>query len=408
MISDRDVHALSLSDLVSLLHVVCTELQRRLVGPPDPPVFEPPSTSNTSTLRQPLCGYRCQFCDCPCTKGSDGHRHHKCYLHRHNRWNGVFRVTSIYRGFFGWFWTGIRWTCAAFFDSGFAGEIVAQFGAKHWPKNAPWERSLEYNFSQETVWFSWCTWNPLDAFGSSYTSACGSFRETYKNPKKVHVADHWRQVVANTDAASWKEVREAKMDVALERWFDIVAQTPEVHETVKQLYLVAGLSEQLRTLRDILSGKAPSTLTKRANAMLRYIEKLTEARIAVPGDEALLYNYFCELRDAGVPLSRLRALAESIGFTEFVLGIDGLCQRLFSKRCWGASRRTGETMTRQSGPFTVRRLACLHKVVHDDTELFWAHSLRSDDDPFIYSKGKVLSWTKLNSFLCVTWKFRRI
>ena len=229
-----------------------------------------------------------------------------------------------------------------------------------------------------------------------------------KIPKKVHVADHWRQVVANTDAASWKEVQEAKMDVALERWFDIVAQTPEVHETVKQLYLVAGFSEQLRTLRDILSGKAPSTLTKRANAMLRYIEKLTEARIAVPGDEALLYNYFCELRDAGVPLSRLRALAESIGFTEFVLGIDGLCQRLFSKRCWGASRRTGETMTRQSGPFTVRRLACLHKVVHDDTELFWAHSLRSDDDPFIYSKGKILSWTKLNSFLCVTWKFRRI
>ena len=192
-----------------------------------------------------------------------------------------------------------------------------------------------------------------------------------KIPKKVHVADHWRQVVANTDAASWKEDQEAKMDVALKRWFDIIAQFPEVHETVKQLYLAASLSEQLRTLRDILSGKAPSALTKRANALLRYIEKLREARIAVPGDEALLYNYFCELRDAGVPLSRLRALVESIGFTEFVLGIDGLCQRLLPKRCLGASRRTGETVTRQSGPFTVRRLACLHKVVHDDTELFW-------------------------------------
>ena len=187
----------------------------------------------------------------------------------------------------------------------------------------------------------------------------------------MHVADHWRQVVANTDPVSWKEDQEAKMDVSLKRWFDIISQFPDVHETVKQLYLVAGLPEQLRMLRDILAGKAPSTLTKRANAMIRYIEKLREARIAVPGDEAFLYNYFCELREAGVPLSRLRALVESIRFTEFVFGIDGLCQKLLSKRCLGASRRTGETVTKQSDPFTVKQLTCLHKVVHDDTEMFW-------------------------------------
>jgi hypothetical protein len=108
--------------------------------------------------------------------------------------------------------------------------------------------------------------------------------------KRVHVAEHWKQVVVNTDAVSWKEDQEAKMDVALKRWFDIISQFPEIHETVKQLYLVAGLAEQLRMLRDILSGKAPATLTKRANAMLRYIEKLREARVAVPGAEPFLYT----------------------------------------------------------------------------------------------------------------------
>ena len=46
------------------------------------------------------------------------------------------------------------------------------------------------------------------------------------------------------------------MDVALKRWFDIISQFPEIHETVKQLHLLAGLAEQLRMLRDILSGKA--------------------------------------------------------------------------------------------------------------------------------------------------------
>ena len=189
--------------------------------------------------------------------------------------------------------------------------------------------------------------------------------------KTVHVADHWRQVVANTEAVAWKEDQEAKMEVSLKRWFDIISQFPDVHETVKQLHLVAGLPEQLRMLRDILAGKALSTLNKRANAMITYIEKLRQARIAVPGDEASLYNYFCELREAGVPLSGLRALVESIRFTGFIFGIDGLRQKLLSKRCLGASRRTGETVTKQSDPFTVQQLACLHKVVHDDAALFW-------------------------------------
>ena len=52
------------------------------------------------------------------------------------------------------------------------------------------------------------------------------------------------------------------MDVALKRRFDIISQFSEIHETVKQLHLLAGLAEQLRMLRDILSGKAPATLNQ--------------------------------------------------------------------------------------------------------------------------------------------------
>ena len=191
-------------------------------------------------------------------------------------------------------------------------------------------------------------------------------REQLGKPTKVArrflVADHWRQIVANTDAVSWKEDQEAKMDVALKRWFDIISQFSEIHETVKQLHLLAGLAEQLRMLRDILSGKAPATLIKRANSVLKYIEKLREAKIQVPGDEAFLYAYFCDLRNSGVALSRLRSIVEAIRFTEFVFGIDGLSQKLLSKRCIGASRRVGETVLKQSDPFTVEQLAVLSSV----------------------------------------------
>jgi len=112
-------------------------------------------------------------------------------------------------------------------------------------------------------------------------------------------------------------------------------------------------------LRDILSGKTPATLIKRATSMLKH---LREAKIQVPGDEAFLYASFCDLRNSGVALSRLRSIVEAIRFTEFVFGIDGLSQKLLSKRCIGASRRVGETVLKQSDPFTVEQLAVLSSV----------------------------------------------
>ena len=96
--------------------------------------------------------------------------------------------------------------------------------------------------------------------------------------------------------------------------------------------------------------------------MLKFIEKLREAEIQVPGDEAFLHASFCDLRNSGVALSRLRSMVEAIRFTEFVFGIDGLSQKLLSKRCIGASRRVGETVLKQSDPFTVEQLAVLSSV----------------------------------------------
>ena len=183
-------------------------------------------------------------------------------------------------------------------------------------------------------------------------------------------------------------VQEAKMDVALKRWFDIISQFPAIHETVKPLHLLAGLAEQLRMLRDILSGKAPATLIKRANSMLKYIEKLREAKVQVPGDEPFLYAYFCDLRNSGVALSRLRSIVEAIRFTEFVFGIEGLSQKLLSKRCIGASRRVGETVLKQSDPFTVGQLAILHGVLHDSTALFGDRLVRGAALVAVYTRSR--------------------
>eukprot|EP00435_Cladocopium_sp_Y103_P059829 s231_g21.t1 len=182
---------------------------------------------------------------------------------------------------------------------------------------------------------------------------------------------HWRQFVSCTDAASWRESQEAKLDTALKRWFDIILQFPRAHATVKQLYDAATLPEQLRILRDVMSGRAPATLIKKANAMLRYLERLRKAKQSAPGTEETLYAYFCQLREASVPLSRLRATIEAIRFTEHIFGIDGLVKLLVSKRCLGASRVIGETVHRQADPFSVEQLAKLHETLHDVHSPFW-------------------------------------
>ena len=264
-------------------------------------------------------------------------------------------------------------------------------------------RHLEPNNDLRMPWKRWI-WGSIfcnKQFGSPEQSANQwkrlippSIQQLYlpdrpvKPLKRSQVAEHWRQVVSNTDSVSWREDQEAKMDFALKRWFDIISHFPDIHETVKQLYLVPGLPEQFHMLRDILADKAPETLTKRANAMLRYIEKLRVAKVAVPGDEAFLCNYFCEMRAAGCPLSRLRSLVESIRFTEFVFGIDGLSQKLLSRRCLGASRRSGETVVRQSDLLTVTQLACLHEVLLDDKALFWDRLVSGSTLMAVYTRSR--------------------
>ena len=79
---------------------------------------------------------------------------------------------------------------------------------------------------------------------------------------------------------------------------------------------------------------------------------------------------------------------ESIRFTEFVFGIEGLSQKLLSRRCLGASRRSGETVVRQSDPLTVSQLSCLHQVLHDDQALFWDRLVSGSTLMAVYTRSR--------------------
>ena len=79
----RFIRDLSIEDLLALAAAILSELGSRLrVNTPSSGV--PVQDTRIPLLRPGHCGYICAFCDNPCSRGEEGHRHHKCRAHR--RW----------------------------------------------------------------------------------------------------------------------------------------------------------------------------------------------------------------------------------------------------------------------------------------------------------------------------------
>ena len=195
-------------------------------------------------------------------------------------------------------------------------------------------------------------WN--DIFGPSSRSSCISMptlvrpavvalsgvsslpTPVEKRRRFAEVPQTWHQVVVVTDAASWQETSDAKMDTALKRWFDVVILFPTSFQLVAQLAELTSVAEQLRVMRDVLGAKSPLTLLKRVNSVIRYTKFLQARGITAPGSESDFYAFLNEERDAGAPQSRLAAVVESIRFLEHVLGFLGN-NRLAIQKMFGSS-----------------------------------------------------------------------
>ena len=181
-----------------------------------------------------------------------------------------------------------------------------------------------------------------------------------KKTRTVCNKGHWMQVVRNIDELSWREELDAKRDTAIKRWFDLFACFPASFQVAAQLRELGSIDEQLRMIRDVLSGKSPQTMVKRANSLLRFTQFLRSKQVEFPGSEALLYEMFCEMRAGGAPSSRLQGVVEAIRFTHYTFCINGLVDTLLSARCLGAARKLDHGVKKQASPFTVKQLVGLH------------------------------------------------
>ena len=87
-LANQRVQQWSLHQIVLALFTLLTELRQRLVpgvqGDVEQPVVHPAPAA--PALQVPFrCGFQCAIhgCENPCTRGDEGHRHHKCRRHRH-------------------------------------------------------------------------------------------------------------------------------------------------------------------------------------------------------------------------------------------------------------------------------------------------------------------------------------
>ena len=82
-------------------------------------------------------------------------------------------------------------------------------------------------------------------------SSIGPVTAPVEKRRKFAEAPHRKLGTKLTNAASWRETSDAKMDAALKRWSDVVIHFTASFQLVAQLAELTSVAEQLRVLKDV-------------------------------------------------------------------------------------------------------------------------------------------------------------
>ena len=176
--------------------------------------------------------------------------------------------------------------------------------------------------------------------------------------------------VKSTDDQSWQEKRDAMLQKALKHWLVLISSWSDSVEFVACLKGCDSTNAQLIMLGDVFRGKAPSTLTKRANSMKTLCQMLSLFGQTFPCSEHVLYGVLCELRKQGAPPSRGKGILEAVAFTRYTLGVLECDALLQGRRCWGAATSDEPLQRCQASPLTVLELQKLHRILEGGDDVW--------------------------------------
>ena len=180
----------------------------------------------------------------------------------------------------------------------------------------------------------------------------------------------FKNCVKSADDISWQEQREAHLQRALKHWLVLVMDWQDSVDFVQCVAGCDSVNSQLIMLGDVFRGKAPSTLSKRANSMKILGQQLDYIGLKFPCSEPTLYGILCELRRQGAPASRSKGILEAIAFVRYTMGVVECDPLLRGKRCWGASTSDAPLQRNQASPLLVKELEKLHNILENSADMW--------------------------------------
>ena len=197
----------------------------------------------------------------------------------------------------------------------------------------------------------------------------------------------FQRCVKSSDNSSWQEKREAQLQTALKHWLVLISAWDQSVEFVRCVMGCDSTNSKLIMLGDVFRGKAPSTLSKRANSMKQLCHSLELMGEEFPCNEQTLYSVLCEFRKNGFSVSRSKGVLESIAFVRYTMGILECDPLLQGRRCWGAATSDEPTQKRQASPLQVKELEKLHEVLEKDTDI-WNRMFCGTTLFMVYSRSR--------------------
>ena len=189
--------------------------------------------------------------------------------------------------------------------------------------------------------------------------------------RQTVVVKNFLQHIRDVPERTWREEREAQWEIAIRRWVALVETWNDTNiPLVRTIREKTNFQEKAQIFVDIFFNKAPQTILKRANSLVKLCGTLHQRGVAFPCSEDQFYVFLRAEIDMKAPSSRMKSYFEALVFCRYVLGVEELQQVIDSRRCLGASSSQMLTCPRQADPFSVEQLRKLHEILRTGDELW--------------------------------------
>ena len=208
---------------------------------------------------------------------------------------------------------------------------------------------------------------PFHAEPSSSSATVSEVDRRVMSAQTVEIKN-FLQHIRDVPIRTWQEEREAVWETAVRRWVVLLDQWDAGdNHLLLTLQGKTTFVEKAQILVDVFFNKAPQTLMKRVNSLVKLCSTLRSMEVSFPCTEDQFYSFLKNEIHLKAPASRL---FEAIVFSRYVLGIEALQNIVNSRRCLGASLKSALTCPRQAMPFTVLQLRRFHEILRSGEELW--------------------------------------